>query len=301
MDIIEKKFPEQKYLPFVNLLKWFRSPLALLGTGGNLSQLYPSDIDLFSKIGGDWTGESALINTIKIIEKTMERDDMFFIEGKVQDKDGGKWKWKTLDELKANDFQFYKYFGDNIDYVKFDYVLFVEGQFVELSVIYVFNKDPLDYDVLKMSLSNDMIDLIHEGKYYKSLKRLFAILKLEDPPARNNLVKISELFNSATGALYKRNSILKAIELYLETYNDEEAEKVAMRVYNNLGFLNIDEMPEIIKAYDSIINREGKKFIKDTYPQLLQIKDLKGKPIMVEGGRRVYRSAIVHNDLVADA
>jgi hypothetical protein len=298
MDIIERKFPAQDIRVFVNLLKWDNNEMLLLGTGSSATQLYPSDIDLFSKIFNNYNSDAVYKKVIQKLTEASQRPDMFFIEGKIQDKDGEKFKWKNMAELKrpASVVKF-KSLYDNIDYVKFDFVLYLNQQFVELSVIYVFNKDDLDYSALKMSLSNDMIDLIHERKYYKSLKRLFALLKLEHPPARNNLIKISELFNSSIGALYKRNSILKAVELFLETYQDPESIRLAKRVYENLGFTNLTEMPKIIKAYDAVINREGKKFIMKMYPQLLKIKK-SNKPIMVEGGKRVYRSAIVHADIM---
>ena len=299
MDIIERKFPAQDIRVFVNLLKWDNNEMLLLGTGSSATQLYPSDIDLFSKIFNTYSSDAVYKKVIEKLTEASQRPDMFFIEGKIQDKDGEKFKWKNMAELKrpASVVKFKSLYDKNIDYVKFDFVLYLNQQFVELSVIYVFNKDDLDYSALKMSLSNDMIDLIHEKKYYKSLKRLFALLKLEHPPARNNLIKISELFNSSIGALYKRNSILKAVELFLETYQDPQSIRLAKRVYENLGFTNLTEMPKIIKAYDAVINREGKKFIMRMYPQLLKIKK-SNKPIMVEGGKRVYRSAIVHADIM---
>ena len=52
MNVIEKKYPAQDIRPYVSLLQWNKSPIMLLRTGGNASQLFPSDIDLFSKIAG---------------------------------------------------------------------------------------------------------------------------------------------------------------------------------------------------------------------------------------------------------
>ena len=305
MDVIEKKYPAQKLSPYLKILKWNRNKLQLLGTGGNASQLYPSDIDLFCKIEDKkTTADYAYNKVIEMLTKAAERPDMFLIEGKIQQKDGDKHKWKTLDELQSDTgkMMFDKYFTDDIDYVKYDFVLFLGGTFIELSAIYVFNKDPLDYDKLKLSLSNDLIDLVKEGKFYKSLKRLFAILKLDDNVVpRQQLIKISELFNGDIGALYKKNSVLKAVELYLESYNDEEGQRMAERVFHNVmgNKMALSSMPKIIKKYDKLINEAGKKFLNENYPMLLQIKDLKGKPILLEGfGRPIHQSAIVHNDLV---
>ena len=298
MDVIEKKYPSAIITPYIEILKWGNNPLQLLGTGGNRSQLYPSDIDLFSKINDDVEPEEAYDTCLEKLYEASKRSDMFFIEGKVQEKDGEKYKFHTLEELEENGAEFFRYFTDDVDYVKFDFVLLINGAFIELSAIYVFNKDPLDYDKLKLSLSNDMIDLIKEKKYYKSLKRLFAIMKLEEIIPKNKLVEISKLFNSEVGKLYKKNSILKAIELFNESYKDKQSQRIALSVYRNMGFKDMKDMPKIIKDYDNIINREGHKFLEKHYPELLRIKNLKGKPIHIEGFGRFHQSAVIHHDIV---
>ena len=282
MDVIEKKYPTQKLYPYINILRFKDSPVDLLGTGGNASQLYPSDIDLFSKIVTNETAQSSYKEFIGMLDDIDERNDMYFIEFKVQDKDGMKQKFKSTQDIRNKFYEYKKFFNDNVDYCKFDFVLMIDGQFIELSIIYVFNKDPLDYDVLRISLSADMIDLIDEKKYYKSLKRLFAILKLDDPPDRHALVNISKLFNSKVGELYKKNSVLKAIKLFLETYPQDT--KTAQYVLKNTGFSKLTEMDSIIDSYDNLINREGYKFYVAFYPYLLQIKD-KTKAIKLRGGK----------------
>jgi len=281
MDVLQKRYPPKIISPYVNILKYKNSPVELLGTGGNESQNYPSDIDLFSKIITNENAQSSYEEFNKMIDEIEERDDMFFVEFKVQQKNGNKFKFMSMDEIRDKNYEYLKYFNKDIDYCKFDFILLINGMFIELSIIYVFNKDPLDYDVLKLSLSNDMIELIDEDKYYKSLKRLFAILKLDEKPDKEALVNISRLFNSAVGELYKKNSVLKAIKLYQETYPNEK--KLPQYVFKNLGFKNIDKMDDIIKDYDSLINREGYKFYMHYYPYLLKIKNKK-KPIRLQGG-----------------
>jgi len=281
MDVIQKRYPPTLISPYINILKFKNSPAELLGTGGNESQNYPSDIDLFSKIVTDETAQSSYDEFNSMLDGIEEREDMFFVEFKIQQKNGEKVKFKSIDEIRNRDYEYIKFFNKDIDYCKFDFILLINGMFIELSIIYVFNKDPLDYDVLKLSLSNDMIDLINDKNYYKSLKRLFAILKLDDEPDKEALVNISRLFNSAVGALYKKNSVLKAIKLYQETYPNEL--KLPKHIFNNLGFKNISKINEIIKDYDSIINREGYKFYTHYYPYLLKIKNKK-KAIKLQGG-----------------
>ena len=275
MDVIEKKYPSMEIEKYVSLLKYKHDTISLLGTGGNASQNYPSDIDLFTKITTKETSEQAYSEFMDMIDEVLETPNMYFIEFKIQTVDGEKHKFQTIKELEDGFDFFDKYFVNNVDYCKFDFVLLINGLYVELSSIYVFNPEELDYDVLKKSLGDDMVELMDEGKYYKSLKRLFALYKLYEPPNRKKLIEISRLFNSDTGALYKTNSILKAIQLMQENYvNDEKIDKLNKYVFNNLGFDNYEDIDNIVKDYDNLINHEGLSFYKKYYPSFLKEKEV---------------------------
>jgi hypothetical protein len=296
MDVIEKKYPANKLYPYIQILKYKNDRIDLLGTGGNASQNYPSDIDFFCKITTDEKPEEAYRVLTNIIKESEKRNDMYFIEFKVQDKDGKKIKFTNPNDI--NLIKFKKYFDDNIDYCKLDYVLYLDNSFIELSIFYVFNKDLLDYDKLKISLSNDLMDLVKEKKYYKSLKRLFAILKLEDPVDRYNLVKISILFNSIIGELYKVNSVLKAIKLLMDSGKvDTMVRRRIVKVFRDIGFTNLSQLDSIISDYDKLINEEGLRFMKTHYPFLL--KNYKKEVITLKGqGNTMYRSVVLHQKLI---
>lgn len=273
MNVLEKKYPEQQIRPYIEILKYKSDNIQLLGTGSARSQLYPSDIDLFSKITTDESPADAYTEFLNMIDEVKARNDMFFVEFKIQDINGEKVKMNNINDLQNEEYKFLKYFNDDIDYCKFDFVIFINGQFVELSSIYVFNKEPLDYNKLEESLSSDMMELIADRNYYKSLKRLFAIIKLQDIPNDSVLVSISRLFNSEVGKLYKRNSILKAIKLMKEAYPDDvKTDRTIELVFRNLGFDNIEDLDSIIKDYDNIINGEGKNFINQYLPFLIKKK-----------------------------
>ena len=292
MDVLEKKYPEQQVRPYIEILKYKNENIQLLGTGSARSQLYPSDIDLFTKITTEETPDDAYSEFLDMIDEVKKRNDMYFVEFKIQQKDGEKVKMNNINDLQNEEFKFLKYFNDNIDYCKFDFVIYINGQFVELSSIYVFNKEPLDYNKLEESLSSDMMDLIKEGNYYKSLKRLFAIIKLQDNPNDSVLVSISRLFNSEVGKLYKRNSILKAIKLMQEAYpNDVSKDRTMELVFSNLGFKNIEDLESIIKDYDNLINSEGKNYINQYLPFLMKKKTFSIDELNdVEGGVKKSRS-----------
>jgi hypothetical protein len=299
MDVIAKKYPDSSLYSYIEVLQYKGDPPQLLGTGGNASQNYPSDYDFFTKITTNETKQGAYAEFMRMVKDFRNRKDMYFIEFKVQDKDGEKIKFNSVNDLVEGQNNFDKYFNEDIDYCKWDFVLYKEQRFVELSMIYVFNKDPLDYDKLKLSLSNDFMDMVKEGKYYKSLKRLFALLKLEEPVKRQDLIKISKLFNSATGVLYQKNSELKAMKLLME-YNKEPLTLKRIKLsFKDLGFTNLDQLDDIIRAYDKLINEEGYKFLKHFYPYLLH--NYKDEVIQLRGSghKYVYPSRVLHERLIS--
>ena len=283
MNVLEKKYPSREIASIVELLQYDENPIQLLGTGGNASQNYPSDIDLFSKINNvdlndiSQIGDEAREIFTNMLRHAMSKPDMFFIEFKIQNTDGKKLKFKTAKEFLNDKAYFKRYFNDKIDYCKFDFVLLKDGLYTELSSIYSFNPEPLNYDELRKSLIDDMKDLIKEKKYYKSLKRLFAILKLaphfDEEIDYPELVEMSKLFNSVVGELYRDNSVLKAIKLVEEFYPDNvEMIKKNYYVFNNMRFRDYNDLDKIISSYDDLINREGLKFIKQYHPELLRGK-----------------------------
>jgi hypothetical protein len=125
MDVIAKRYPPTIISPYVNILKYKNSPLELLGTGGNESQNYPSDIDLFSKIVTNETAKSSYNEFSNMLDEIEEREDMFFVEFKVQQKNGDKVKFMKIKDIRDKQYEYNKYFNEDIDYCKFDFVLLI--------------------------------------------------------------------------------------------------------------------------------------------------------------------------------
>jgi hypothetical protein len=265
MDVLQKKYPSQDIRKYVDILKYKNSPIMLLGSGGLEGQNYPSDIDLFTKISSAEDAKEAFTEIMNMVNEFKDLNNVFFVEFKIQQTNGNKYKFKTLEELENDDFKFYRYFDEKIDYCKFDFVILLDGRYIELSSIYVFNQAPFDANELMKSLLDDRKEMMKEGKFYKSIKRLFAYIKLqpEETMDKDILVEITRFFNSNIGRLYQENSILKAIKLMMETYPDNaEIDKYNNYVFSNMGFKDINDIDKIINEYDNLINREGHKFIK---------------------------------------
>lgn len=216
MDIAEQKKTLEcgEICRYVDALKWSPFPLELLGSGGLKSQQYPSDYDLFTQIGGRDRGadDEYLYKRLKrILTEGMKDSFMFFIEIKIQNRDGSKKKF--YEPMFS-----YGQFEDavkTLDYIKLDYVVWVEdfGRLQELSVVYSFG-DAIGNTELIRDIKADYVKYKAEGNKYKALKRLFSIARLQGN--KGLMVLLSTLFNSHTGQLYSLLSNLQAIMLLLE-------------------------------------------------------------------------------------
>lgn len=271
MDISQKRRISQDLLKYVSLLKFKDHRIILAGTAGMASQQYFSDYDLLSIIDKKYSNED-IYNTIHtIIKKTDELNDMYFIELKIQNKDGSKKKFFNIEDINENDFiKSIK----NLDFIKLDYIIRLNNKFIELSIIYSFkeikeideNNDNNEKELLK-NLNDDVKELQKEGNYFKSVKRIFSIYnslnitkKLWD---KSKMLKISDFLNSDIGALYAKNSNLKAIKLLLENYDDNETKRRALLNLKDLGIEpNLNKIDEMIKKNDTAINKEGFEFLK---------------------------------------
>jgi hypothetical protein len=271
MDISQKRRISQDLLKYVSLLKFKDHRIILAGTAGMASQQYFSDYDLLSIIDKKYSNEY-IYNTIHtIIKKTDELNDMYFIELKIQNKDESKKKFFNIEDINENDFiKSIK----NLDFIKLDYIIRLNNKFIELSIIYSFKEiketdetnDNNEKELLK-NLNDDVKELQKEGNYFKSVKRIFSIYnslnitkKLWD---KSKMLKISEFLNSDIGALYAKNSNLKAIKLLLENYDDNETKRRALLNLKDLGIEpNLNKIDEMIKKNDTAINKEGFEFLK---------------------------------------
>jgi hypothetical protein len=257
MDVLEKKAIPQEILQYVQPLQYDNNQIFLMGSGALLRMKYPADIDLMTQINHD----AKMYSKIKIIlDKTDKIDNMYFIEGKVQMKNGKKMKWYGNGFKKAMTKD-----HNNISFIKLDYVVMLNGIFTELSIIYSVDADKQsDADIIK-AVKEDFDDYISMGEWYKALKRLFSIIKLKNSdPQHKVLAGLEKFFNSEYGKLYKTNNILKAIILYRGYYKDEKAKENAKYVYKNLGYSdNISNINNHIDENAKIYNDAGKKYYQE--------------------------------------
>ena len=268
MDIAEtKKGIDEEIRKFVDVLKLDNSPVVQLGTSSFKTQQFFSDYDLLSPISNRKLSAEKICAELKRILKSInEMDDIWFVELKIQNKDGSKEKFYPQDISPLDCDKVDKAIKD-IDYIKIDAVIFIRGasKLTELSIIYAFQDVPAD-EILIKQIGEDYKHYKSVGNIYKSLKRLFSVYRLEGD--KDNMVKLSSLFNSEAGKLYSLSSNLKAVKLILE--NDVSGKNLAEKVRVNLQDISNTigkplrtekEIDRAIKLLDADINKRAKAWV----------------------------------------
>ena len=183
MDVIHEKRKLNSYInDIIKKIKFKNYKINFAGSAKLQSQRYFSDYDFNSMIKRKYKPITIYNEFVKILSC----GDLYFIEFKIEYLDGTKKK--IHDILKLN-----KSMLKNINYVKIDYVLWFDYHFKELSIIYIFNQTNFSVEDIKQ----DYEEFVKDGNYFKALKRLFSIYKIE----KNKIeaVKLTKFFNSKYG------------------------------------------------------------------------------------------------------
>jgi len=250
MDVLEPKqrgelADEVKFL--LKILKFGSKSVELKGSSSLKSQRYFSDYDFFVSIKKP-TAKVAYKNLFSILENIWGDERLYFIELKLQTKDGKKVRYYPEDKPEFTVDELTEVWG-SIDFVKIDLVAYFDYRFIDVSVIYSFtDKKPTKEEYID-GLKADIKELKKEGRYYKVLKRLFNIYKVEGE--KDKLLMLSKFFNSDAGLFYRKISNNEAINTVLEHYLDDTTGKRVEINRRQLGDVGADD--------ETRINREAKK------------------------------------------
>ena len=96
---------------------------------------------------------------------TLKDNNVYFKEFKIQLINGDKKKYFELPVSISKNVS-----RDEIDYVKIDYIVFVNNQFTDVSLIYNLNPLKKSKDEIIQLIRNDQKEFYDMGKYFKSLK-----------------------------------------------------------------------------------------------------------------------------------
>ena len=266
MDVLEKSYPKKEIIRVMKVLKLGQNAVQLVGASAIASQYYISDYDLVSKIGVVASDRLSIDDTFKEFKNILERIDnehnLFFIELKIEQKDGKKYKFFNTKDFNLDMFK--KHFNDDTELIKVDCILNIKGTFKEVSIIYFFQNEKVDVKQYQKSLLDDQKEFYKDKIFYKSLKRLFTAAKLSDPQDKNLMITLLSLFNSDIGRLYQLKNELDAGIIFIGRYKDKMSEKKVRQFLNNIGMkdMSIEDMPKISSEFGGIINREAKQFYK---------------------------------------
>ena len=262
MDITTKK-PSRLVPSFINdlikSLKIENIKIELLGTASLESQYYYSDFDLYSDISKIKDLTTVYKNLDRIF--TLKDNNVYFKEFKIQFINGDKKKYFELPVSISKNIT-----REEIDYVKIDYIVFVNNQFTDVSLIYNLNPLKKTKDEIIKLVGNDQKEFYDMGKYFKSLKRYFSILNLQGKKA--DMVKLTiGLFNTENGRQYKMCSVLGTVIDLIKQYGRQSADinrkiRANLKLFNLPLNMTVKEMESYIKEQSDIFNKEALTFYK---------------------------------------
>ena len=261
MDILEKKQKGEfndEVKKLISQLQFLNNPIDIKGSSSLKSQQYFSDYDLFTAVGTKNNPNKVFDTFVKMFKKISDDDDNYFIEFKIQLKDGDKIRWYNLDEFDKKEFvQIY----EEIDFCKIDLIVRIENKFIEVSCIYKFSDESSeDYEE---NLKEDIKELEKEGNYYKALKRKFNIYKAQGDG--DKLLELTKIFNSELGEKYQTISNLEAIRKLLEITDDSLTIKKILINLKDIGLEpNVKKIDKTINSLKKDINSKAKK-LKDHF------------------------------------
>lgn len=277
MDILQKKTYSQynnELLDIMKIFKFDNKDVILIGSSSLQSQQYFSDFDFILNI---LNKNSNLIydNINKILDKIKSKENLYFIELKIQTTDNNKIRYfkNDIDKFKLNDI---KDNIDKLDFIKIDIIAYFNYKFFDISVNYEFYNDGKAYDEIT-ELEENIFELKEDKQYYKMLKRVFsyykALIQSSDDEDliyqyKKKLILLTRFFNSDIGKIYQIASNLQTIISLLENYDDiTTKERVVinlktLNLYDKLKNMKISDIEEYIKKLKKIINQTSKSFIQ---------------------------------------
>lgn len=254
LNIFTEKKIRPELVPILGKIQYKNFLPIIIGSYSLHSQVNAGDIDVDIRITSDYDADQMENEIKKILNNIKKSNNIYFIELKVQYKNGDKIKY-NIDNI--DDFNIIKDNYKDIEYIKIDLIIYLIDQFKELSVNYWFNPN-------NINIVNDILKSIEEerkeGNYFKIIKRYFSILKILG--RREGGEFLTDYLNQYMGKEYKILSNLKAIKELINNYDDE---KIREKIRDNLRKINIKPnisiIDDLINKIQNKVNEDGKKFI----------------------------------------
>lgn len=269
MDILERKTMGHLNPQLINFIKQLiltnESDISLVGSASLLSNRYFSDYDFHSHLNEKPKLYKIFRKIHAILKYFNDNENIYFIELKLQTKDGSKLKYNRKDKINFKEFQD---FYENIIEIKLDFIVFLNSIFTDVSINYKFpepeseSESDSDSSSIIKELKSSIKELESDKKYYKALKRKFSVLALDNTEGKNanDLIKLTKFFNSGYGLLYSKKANLDTIESLMEYYRDPRTREKVIFNLKDIGLrkAKIKDIPELIEKYSYILNDVAK-------------------------------------------
>ena len=233
-----------------------QSKVNIVGSANIKRSIYYSDYDLFEKVNNK--SPQLIYNHFRSLFEVIKSSDNSVITDFKMGKIGNEpLRWDYDDIMKKENRGVS--FNDALkmeSIIKMDIITYMNGRFIEITEVYsiCFNgKCNVKYTVDEVikSITDEYREMIYEGNYMKSLKKLFSILKLKKTDEATKKLLLN-YFNSPIGLLYRCKSDLESIELILN-YN-----KFNIDTIRN----SLQQLKELISAFPVDNNLEKISKIK---------------------------------------
>ena len=198
------------------------SKVNIVGSANIKRSIYYSDYDLFEKVNNK--SPQLIYNHLRSLFEVIKSSDNSVITDFKMGKIGNEpLRWDYDDIMKKENRGVS--FNDALkmeSIIKMDIITYMNGRFIEITEVYSIcfngkcNKKYTTDEVIK-SITDEYREMVYEGNYMKSLKKLFSILKLKKTDESTKKLLLN-YFNSPIGLLYRCKSDLESIELILN-YN----------------------------------------------------------------------------------
>jgi len=224
------------------------SKINIVGSASVKRSIYYSDYDLFERVSGK--SETVILNhfisLFNIIKASQNVVISDFKCGHDEKNNPLRWDFSDIHKGINNGIKF----EDALKMkgiIKIDLISFIGGRFIEISETYNISIDgSSNMDYSKDKIVNDILqdykDLVKDDNYMKALKRLFSIMKLNNPDDKR-LNMLMNYFNSPIGLLYRCKADLETILLILS--------------YNKFDINDIKNSLQIIKEQVSAFDVEN--------------------------------------------
>ena len=224
----------------------------LIGSYANKSVKYPSDVDLQQYLTVGKLGDKELLEEFQNKYKIAESNkDIYITDFKcgIYKSEPLRWNKETiqLGYQVINDNQQISFISalNMVSTIKLDVMAFINKEFVEFSCNYYITHnidgkihqsfENKEFEEIELSLKLDIVKYNNEGNYFKALKRLTALKKLQD----KSIEKYVIFFNSKVGKL---NYLLNGIDIIVQIMENTFREVPMNDIYSHLNEID-KELP----------------------------------------------------------